>query len=108
MEQILIPMERARLLNGQRLEELRSKLRCKIEVLEGNSIVISGDGYDEYNAKNVIQAFGRGFSLATAYKLLLDTYFFKYIDLRDMFRNKNQVKRIKARIIGEEGRSKEA
>ncbi len=107
MEQILIPKERAKLLGEQRLKELMKRLKCKIEVEEENQVTISGEGYEEYNARNVIQAFGRGFGIGSALKLLDDKYFFKYIDLRDMFRNKEQVKRLKSRVIGEEGKSKE-
>ncbi len=107
MEQILIPIERAKILEQRLLNEVQKKLNCKIEVRNGNEIAIEGSGYDEYNARNVIQAFGRGFNMPSAYRLLEETYFFKYIDLRDMFRNKEQIKRLKARIIGEEGRTKE-
>ncbi len=107
MEHILIPRERARALDQKTLKELRKKLKCKIDIRDANEIILAGEPYDEYNARNVVQAFGRGFTLNSAYKLLDDTYFFKYIDLRDMFRNKEQIKRLKARIIGESGRSKE-
>ncbi len=107
MEQILIPAERAKLFDAQMLQKMSKKLKCKIKVSDANTIVINGEPYDEYNAKNVIQAFGRGFSFETACKLLSEAYFFKHIDLRDMFRNREQVKRTKARIIGEDGRAKE-
>ena len=100
-------MERARILEEKLLKEVCKRLKCRIEVHEGNNVSIDGLGYDEYNARNVIQAFGRGFPMASAYKLLNESYFFKYIDLRDMFRNKEQIKRLKARIIGEDGRTKE-
>ncbi|MEM3839505.1 MAG: hypothetical protein QXF01_02940 [Candidatus Micrarchaeaceae archaeon] len=106
MERILIPKERANALEKEGLEAIQKKLRCKITVQGANEVIIEGEPYDEYNAKNVIQAFGRGFSLASACKLLNEQYFIKYIDLRDMFRNKVQIRRLKARVIGEDGRSK--
>ena len=99
MEQILIPIERAKILEQRLLNEVQKKLNCKIEVRNGNEIAIEGSGYDEYNARNVIQAFGRGFNMPSAYRLLEETYFFKYIDLRDMFRNKEQIKRIRSVFI---------
>ncbi len=107
MEQILIPRERARILDEKRLKEIGKKLKCRVSISNSNEVTIAGEAYDEYNAKNVIQAFGRGFPLNSAYKLLSESYFFKYIDLRDMFRNKEQIKRLKARVIGEDGRCKE-
>lgn len=107
MEQLLIPRERARLLDGRKLGELERRLGCKVEVRDANMVVITGEPYDEYNAKNVVQAFGRGFGIGSACRLLTEQYFFKYIDLRDAFRNSAQIKRLKARIIGEEGRCKE-
>ncbi len=106
MEQILIPKERARLLDQRALPSLQRLLKCRIEVREENEVMIAGEPYDEYNARNVIQAFGRGFSINTSCKLLGESYFFKYINMRDMFRKNEQVKRLKARIIGEGGRSK--
>ena len=107
MEHILIPRERAKALDEKRLREIEKKLKCRISVSNANEVTISGEAYDEYNAKNVIQAFGRGFPLNSAYRLLGELHFFKYIDLRDMFRNKEQIKRLKARVIGEDGRCKE-
>lgn len=106
MEQILIPEKRAAILKEKELKALAKRLECKLSVSEGNKVGIEGEPYAEYNAKNVIQAFGRGFDLSTAFKLLDEDYFFEYINLRDSFRNKEQLQRIKARIIGEEGKAK--
>ncbi|VVB76987.1 Uncharacterised protein [uncultured archaeon] len=107
MQQFLIPARRAKLLEDRKvLEPLCERLGCSIAVQNGNEVVITGEPYEEYNARNVVQAFARGFELNTAYKLLSDDYFFKSTDMRDMFRNEDRIKRIKARIIGKEGRSK--
>lgn len=106
MEHILIPQKRAELLDKKLLAELRKRLKCKIELTE-NEIIIEGEPYDEYNAKNVLTAFGRGFDLNKAYKLLSDDYFFQQINLKDVLRNKDQIMRVKARIIGTQGKAKE-
>src|SRR5277367_1009614 len=106
MEQILIPHKRAELLDKKMLNGLRERLKCKIEI-EDNVITIDGDSYDEFNAKNVITAFGRGFDLEKAYKLLNEEYFFQQINLKDAFGSKEQIMRIKARIIGTDGKAKE-
>ena len=106
MEHILIPHKRAALLDVKTLERLRETLKCKIE-LSDNDVLIEGEHYDEYNAKNVIHAFARGFELRKALRLLNEDVFFQMINLKDIFRSKDQLSRIKARIIGEEGRAKE-
>jgi ribosomal RNA assembly protein len=105
MEHILIPEKRAELLKETK-NEVEAVLKCKIEIVEGNEITIKGEAYDEYNAKNVIQAFGRGFEMAQAYKLLKDDYFFKFTNLKDFLGNEEQIRRIKARIIGTDGKTK--
>jgi len=106
MEHILIPEKRAAVLR-RILPKASEALSCRIELSDGNEVVIDGEPYAEYNAKNVMQAFGRGFPMSTAYKLLDDGYFFKYINLKDVLRSEDQIRRIKARIIGREGRTKE-
>ncbi|MDE1823442.1 MAG: hypothetical protein KGI00_02230 [Candidatus Micrarchaeota archaeon] len=107
MEQILIPSKRAELLGKDKaLKDLAKKVGCKLSISDENKVSIEGEPYAEYNAKNVIQAFGRGFDLNTAFKLLSEDYFFEYINLKDTFRNREQMLRMKARIIGEQGRAK--
>lgn len=105
MEHILIPTKRAKLLNSLK-GELCSRLNCQMEILDENEVVVNGQAYDEFNAKNVIQAFGRGFELDKAYKLLNENYFSKFISLKDFLKNDDQIRRIKARIIGTEGKTK--
>jgi ribosomal RNA assembly protein len=106
MEHILIPEKRAGLLKEKVLLDLSKKLRCKITLTNGNEVMIEGESYDEYNAKNVLQAFGRGFDLDSAYKLLIEDYFFEQINIKDVFHTKDQLERVKARIIGTEGKTK--
>ena len=106
MEHLLIPHKRAALLDKKTLDKLRERLNCKLELTD-NEITIEGEPYDEYNAKNVIQAFARGFELGKAYRLLNEDIFFNQINLKDLFKSRDQLMRVKARIIGEEGRAKE-
>ena len=105
MEHILIPHKRAELLDKKTIERIEERLRCSINI-DDNELTITGQPYDEYNAKNVLQAFGRGFELSKAYKLLNEDYFFQLINLKDIFGSKEQMMRIKARIIGTDGRAK--
>ncbi len=108
MQQFLISAKRAKILEDPSLvSSICERLGCEISLRDGKELVISGDPYDEYNARNVMQAFARGFGIDTAYKLLSDDYFFKSIDLGSLFSKKERIQRIKARIIGREGRAKE-
>ncbi len=106
MEHILIPQKRADLLDHKELKKLTDRLACKIEV-SGNDVAIEGEPYNEYNAKNVIQAFGRGFDLDKAYKLLNEDIFFQTVNIKEIFRGRDQLARVKSRVIGSEGRAKE-
>ena len=45
MQRILIPKQRAALLDKKRVGELEEALRCRIEIEEGNDVLIDGDGY---------------------------------------------------------------
>ncbi len=107
MRQILIPVARAKLLNqDDMLKKVSERLSCKITIENDNEVVIEGDPYNEYLATNVIEAFGRGFDIDTAYRLLSDDIYFKSINLKEIFKNKKQIRRIKARIIGKNGKTK--
>ncbi len=105
MEQILIPRKRAEQLKAH-LSELSPILKCKIRVIDENEVVVEGDAYEEYTARNIIIAFGRGFDIGTALKLLDDNYFFKSINLKELFKSKERIIMIEGRIIGKEGKSK--
>lgn len=107
VQQILIPAKRAELLKDKKLlDEVRKRLGCKMQVKDENALVIDGDALSEYNARIVMQAFARGFEFKIACKLLSDDYFFESIDMKEAFRNEEQRRRIKARVIGTEGKTK--
>lgn len=107
MQQILIPEKRAELLDKETLESVSKRLKCTITLEDSNNVVIDGEAYDEYLARNVISAFGRGFELKQAYLLLTEEYYFNSISLKELFGTKDQISRVKARIIGTDGKTKE-
>ncbi len=106
MKQLLIPLARAKLLTQEVISVITLRIPCKIEIKEGNEVEIEGDAYSEYLAYNVIEAFGRGFDINTALKLLSENFFFKSINLKEIFKNEKQIRRMKARIIGKNGKAK--
>ncbi|MDE1824814.1 MAG: hypothetical protein KGH61_02230 [Candidatus Micrarchaeota archaeon] len=108
MQHLLIPAKRAKLLSDKKLlDSIEKRLKCTVRIEEENRMVIEGEPYDEYNAKNVLAAFGRGFEINQAYALLSDDYFFNPINLKELFKTKDQMTRVKARVIGQNGKTKE-
>ncbi len=109
MQQVFIPSERIRVLRKDRklLDSLEKICRCTIDVKEEDAVVINAqDGYGEFVARNVMFAFGRGFDIQDAEKLLNDDYYFNSIDIGHILGSEKRIKQVKARIIGEEGRTK--
>ena len=110
MESVRVPQERIAVLVGK-----RGVTKRKIEKAAGVKIVIEKDGavfiesedsYSEFRAKDVVKAIGRGFSPESALKLLNDEYYLKIIPLKRLFHSEKAIKRMKGRVIGEEGRAK--
>ena len=107
MQQILIPTKRAELLKEKKLlDSIRTRLGCRMEIVDENVLLIEGEALNEYNARIVMQAFARGFDFNVACKLLGEENFFESIDMKQIFKNEEQIKRIKARVIGTEGKTK--
>ena len=107
MQQVYIPQERIRKLRGSRTQVPRIErlCGCKIKLLD-DCAVIEGDAFAEYTARNIIYAIGRGFEIDAACLLANDDYYFSSIDIEQSARNQKRMKQLKARIIGENGRSK--
>lgn len=108
MQQFLIPVKRAKILAKKEvLGPLSERLCCKIEIKNDNEVTVDGNAFEEYNARSIIIAFGRGFDLDKAYKLLSEDYFFESIDMKDAFKEKDKITRLKSRVIGKEGKAKD-
>ena len=111
MIQVFIPEERARSLRRDKrvLAAIAKACRCRIEFAEGDALEISsgeGNAYDEFNAKNVVYAYGRGFEPHIAEELSHDDKYFTSMDLGQIIGNSKRIGQIKARIIGESGKTK--
>ena len=110
MEQLKIPNERIACLIGKKgLEkkeiEKKTKTTLKINSEEGD-IIIEGESLNCYNCKKIIKAIGRGFNPKTALYLLDEDYYFELISIDDYSgKSKNNLTRIKARLIGIKGRA---
>lgn len=109
MQAIKIPSERIAVLigkNGDMKEYLEGKLKLKIEVDGEGEVLFEGESVDEFFGADVIKAIGRGFEPSVALKLLDDNYLLRIVDLRD-YVGRDSLARVKGRIIGEKGKTRE-
>ena len=113
---VKIPKERVGILigpEGKVKKYIEDKLEVKLEIdTEGSvTLVLSEKAKDPsllLKAKDVVTAIGRGFPPETAFRLIRnEDDIFDMIDLRVIFgRSESDIKRIKGRIIGAEGKTR--
>ncbi|MGB9703136.1 MAG: KH domain-containing protein [Candidatus Micrarchaeia archaeon] len=105
MQSCRIPEERLSKFR-ESLKNVEKILKCRIYIKEGEIFINSENSFNEYIAKNVVVAFGRGFSIKDALELCNENKYFKVIELKDYVNNKNQIRRVKSRVIGRKGKVK--
>ncbi|MBU3896696.1 MAG: KH domain-containing protein [Nanoarchaeota archaeon] len=104
IESILIPKDRLGVIKHKKTrEEVEKKLDVKLK-FEENAIIIDGEGIPLFVAINIVKAIGRGFSPPKAFRLFDEDQSLEIIEL-DYSENKSN--RIKSRIIGSEGKTRE-
>ncbi len=113
-EHIKIPLERIAVLVGPKgsikeIIEERTTAQINIDSSTGNvEIMEPKDPIKGLRAREMVHAIGRGFSPEKALKLLDDDLLmFETIDLSNMARTEKDMQRLKGRIIGREGKSRE-
>jgi ribosomal RNA assembly protein len=114
MQHVKIPQDRIGVLIGaggetMREIEARADVRLDIDSEEGSvRIERVGDPVIGLKGPDVVKAIGRGFAPEDALRLLDDDMMlFDVIDIGAASRNKNDLKRQKGRLIGEDGRTRE-
>jgi len=114
---VRIPKERVGVLvgpDGKVKQKIEEKLMVALQIESeagGVTIVLSERANDPslvFRAKDVITAIGRGFSPEHAFRLLRnDDDIFDFIDFRVVFgRSESDIKRVKGRIIGANGKTR--
>jgi ribosomal RNA assembly protein len=114
---VRIPKERVGVLvgpDGKVKQYIEEKLMVKLEVdsEQGDvNITLSKQAQDPsvlFRARDVVTAIGRGFAPEDAFRLIRDeNAIFDVIDLREIFgRSESDIKRVKGRIIGLEGKTR--
>jgi ribosomal RNA assembly protein len=78
-----------------------------IDSKEGDVFLTGDDALGLYTAREIITAIGRGFNPEIALQLLKPDFSFEQIDLSGVAKTKNHMIRIKGRIIGMEGKSRQ-
>ena len=89
--------------------EERAEVRLDIDSESGNvRIETVGDPVTALKGPDIVKAIGRGFTPEDALELLEDEMMmFEIIDIDAAARNKNDLRRQKGRLIGEDGRTRE-
>ena len=85
--------------------KLEKKLKVKIQIKK-QALELEGDSVDIYVASKVFQALDRNFPFETALLLVEQDYYLEDINIKDVTKKTN-LQLIKARIIGQEGRTLE-
>jgi len=115
---VRIPRERIGVLigtNGNVKDYIEKNLPVKLDIDSETgdvTITLRKDANDPsllFRARDIVLAIGRGFSPERAFKLLeSEDYMLEIIDLRDVLgKSESDLKRIKGRIIGRDGRTRE-
>jgi ribosomal RNA assembly protein len=106
IRRIRIPEERVGVLigeGGKTRKIIELKTRTKISVSEGEVRIETEDAIAILTAENIVRAIGRGFAPEKAMKLLDEEFVLEIIELP---KEENRLRRIKSRIIGEGGRAR--
>jgi ribosomal RNA assembly protein len=113
-EHIKIPLDRVAVLVGPKgsikeLIEVKSTTSINIESSSGTvEIMDAKDPIKGMRAREVVHAIARGFSPEKAIKLFDDDYLmFETIDLSNIARTEKDMERLKGRIIGRGGKTRE-
>ena len=111
MFDLRIPKDRVGVLIGKKGEVKRlieKNTNTKLFVDKEGAVRIEGEGIGVYDANLIIKAVGRGFNPQIALTLLKDENSMELINIKDFTgKSKNKFERIKARIIGREGKARE-
>lgn len=105
---IRIPRERLEILKTEKTTNLKKieKITETELKIEDNLVVIEGKSFKVWKAKDFIKAIGRGFTLSEAKKVLEKGYSLEIIYLKNYLSSRRSIRRIKGRIIGENGKTK--
>ncbi len=116
MTKIRIPKDRIGVIIGEKgatKQRIEKRTGCTMDIdSDTGEIEVDTSEMDdpllELKVLDVVKATGRGFSPNKALKILKDDYYFEIIDIKSYVgRSSKAVKRMKGRVIGREGRTRQ-
>lgn len=110
-QNVKIPKDRIAVLIGKEGEiksqiEENTKTRINVDSEEGDVFIQGEDAIELYTAGEIIKAIARGFNPEVAQLLLRQDFCFILLDLSEHCKP-TEIRRIKGRIIGKEGKARE-
>ncbi|MEW5896631.1 MAG: KH domain-containing protein [Nanoarchaeota archaeon] len=110
--ELKIPEERVAVLigtDGGTKKLIEEEMNCRLDISKEGDVVITGkDGLSIYTTKEIVKAIARGFNPKIALLLVKPDFSLEVIDLKDAAgKNKSTLERLKGRIIGKGGKSRE-
>lgn len=107
-----IPLERVGVLigkEGETKKEIERLTKSSLDITKEGDVTITGtDALLLFTAREIVIAIARGFNPLTAFQLLKTDYILEMIDLTVIVgKSKSGLERLRGRIIGREGRSRE-
>ena len=109
--ELKIPRDRIAVLIGKdgeiktQLEE-QTKTTINIDSKEGDVQLVGKDSVNLFILKDIVRAVARGFNPEIAMRLLKPDYVLELLTLSDYAKNKEQMLRIKGRVIGKNGKAR--
>jgi len=110
--ELKIPLERVAVLigkSGETKERIEEETHCRMDIdsKEGEVRISGRDSIGLFTAREIIKAIGRGFNPDIALLVLKSDYVFDLLNLQDFTgRGKKSMIRLKGRVIGNEGKSR--
>jgi ribosomal RNA assembly protein len=110
--ELKIPEERVAVLigkDGETKKEIEDATKSNLDISkEGDVIIIGEDALLLYTTKDIVRAIARGFNPKIALYLLKTDYALEIIDMKNIAgKSKNNLQRLKGRVIGKGGKSRE-
>jgi len=111
-DDIRIPQERVAVLIGKEgatKKMVEEASHCSLDISKDGEVTITGtDGMQLYTAKEIVKAIARGFNPKIALQLLKPDFTLEVIDVTEVTgKSKNDLERLKGRVIGKAGKSRE-
>lgn len=110
--ELKIPKERIAVLIGKDGEvkkelEALTNTRIIIDSKEGDVQLVGTDSVKLYSLKDLVRAIARGFNPDIARSILKQDYLLEVLTLSDYVKSKDQMLRLKGRVIGTNGKARE-